>query len=152
MAFLDGTLKTVKVDISNRYVDEELAGILSRFFARTGATAKARAQQILSEEVTDRTGELKARTNFIVHAAEDAVYLEFYNDAGAHALYQHEGTGIYGPKGRPIRPVRARMLTWIDPDTGRRVWAKEVRGTPATKFLEKAIDFALEQEIRRINS
>lgn len=149
---LGGVLRTIKVDIGPGFVDREVAGILMRFFARTGATAKARAQQIIGEELRDRTGELKARVDFEVHTGGGSVWLEFYNDAGVYALYQHEGTGIYGPQGRPIRPVRAKLLTWIDPDTGQRIWAKEVRGTPAKKFLERAIEFALEQETRRMNT
>jgi hypothetical protein len=30
----------------------------------------------------------------------------------AHGRYVEEGTGIYGPKGRPIRPTTARVLRW----------------------------------------
>lgn len=149
---IGGVRRKVEVDLSGRKVDEDLAGILYRFFGRVGATAKARAQQIIGEEVKDRSGKLKASVGFVVHAVGDIAYLEFYNDAGTYALYQHEGTGIYGPKGTPIRPQRARVLTWIDPDSGRRVYAKEVKGTPAIKFLERGIDFALEQETRRMNS
>ena len=146
------TRRAIKVDLSGGSVDIELARILRRFFSNVGATAKARAQQILTEEVTDRSGALKTKTDFDLVVRGNEVYLEFYNDAGPHALYQHEGTGIYGPKGRPIRPKRAKLLSWIDPSTGQRVFAKEVRGTPAKKFLTRAIDFALDQEIRRINA
>ena len=146
------TRRAIKLDLTGETIDLELARILRRFLSNTGATAKARAQQILTEEVKDRSGDLKASTDFELIIRGKEVWLEFYNDAGHHALYQHEGTGIYGPKGKPIRPKRAKLLSWIDPDTGDRVFAKEVRGTPAKKFLQRAIDFALDQEIRRINA
>jgi len=141
--------RNVAVDISNRIVDDQLAGVLRGYFARVGATAKARAQQIIAEEVTDRSGKLISSTNFELHVEGGTVWLEFYNDAGEYALFQHEGTGIYGPNKRPIRPKKGKYLSWIDQDTGKRVFAKEVRGTPAKKFLTRAIDFALEKENRR---
>lgn len=42
----------------------------------------------------------------------------------AYAPYVEYGTGIYGPKGKPIVPVRAKALAWPAPGfvTGR--WAK----------------------------
>lgn len=143
--------RAVELDLSGQEIDRELAAIIKKFLANVGGTAKARAQQIIGEEIRDRSGNLKSHTSFQVIVQGDKVYMEFYNDAGPYAVYQHEGTGIYGPKGKPIRPVRAKLLTWVDPDTGKRIWAKEVRGTPAKKYLERAINFALDQEIRRMN-
>lgn len=52
--------------------------------------------------------------------------------------FQHEGTGIYGPKRRPIRPKRAPFLAWRDQKTGDWVFAKEVRGSPPRKYLFNA--------------
>lgn len=144
--------RAVVVDLSGTSIDLQLAGVLRGFFTRTGATAKARAQQIIAEEITDRSGKLISSTDFELKIDGDLVYLEFFNDAGEYAVFQHEGTGIYGPKGRPIRPKNKPLLAWKDPDTGKWIFAKEVRGTPAKKFLTRAINFALEQEIRRINS
>lgn len=145
------TKRSVELDLSGQEINREVAMQVKQFLARVGATAKARAQQIIGEEIKDRSGNLKAHTSFEIHVSGDTVYMEFYNDAGPYAVYQHEGTGIYGPKGKPIRPVKAKLLTWVDPDTGKRIWAKEVRGTPAKKYLERAINFALDQEIRRMN-
>lgn len=55
-----------------------------------------------------------------------------------YAAYVHEGTGIYGPTGRPIRPVRARVLSW-QPRGGGRVFAREVRGQRPQPFLGDAL-------------
>jgi len=45
-----------------------------------------------------------------------------------HAVYHEFGTGIYGPKGTPITPKRARLLRWKNPDTGKWCSAKSVKG------------------------
>lgn len=139
--------RNVQVDLSGQSIDIQLAKILNEYFKDVGATAKARAQQIIGEEIKDRSGKLKSKVDFEIRfpGGGKPPFLEFYNDAGQYAVYQHEGTGIYGPEKRPIRPVKAKLLTWVDPDTGQRVWAKEVRGTPGKKFIERAINFALNQ-------
>lgn len=49
-----------------------------------------------------------------------------------HELYHEIGTGIYGPKKRRIYPKRARFLSWVNPDTGKRVFARSVRGVKPT--------------------
>lgn len=55
-----------------------------------------------------------------------------------YAAYVHIGTGIYGPEGRPIRPVRARVLTW-QPRGGPRQFAREVKGQRPNPFLLEAL-------------
>ena len=56
-----------------------------------------------------------------------------------YAYYQHEGTGIYGPHGTPIVPVTAKFLRFIPKGGSTYVFAKEVRGTPPTFFLTRAL-------------
>lgn len=58
-----------------------------------------------------------------------------------YAKFQHDGTGIHGNRGRPIRRRRGKVMvfTW----RGERVFARQVRGVPATKFLERALLAAL---------
>lgn len=60
--------------------------------------------------------------------------------------YQEGGTGIYGPRHSPIVPRRAKALRFIP--KGNRgtavpfspfVYAKSVKGSPATHFLTKAL-------------
>ena len=46
----------------------------------------------------------------------------------SYAVYVHEGTGIYGPRGVPIRPVRARMLRFVPRGQTKPVYARQVRG------------------------
>lgn len=55
-----------------------------------------------------------------------------------YALYVHEGTGIYGPKGAPIKPKTKRFLRFKLPD-GTIVYAKSVKGMPGRPFLVEAL-------------
>jgi hypothetical protein len=72
-----------------------------------------------------------------------------------YALFVHEGTGIYGPSGRRIRPVRATVLRWPvrnNSGSGRRryqggrtaqyAYAKSVAGMPGRPFLRTALRLA----------
>ncbi|MFC4328374.1 HK97 gp10 family phage protein [Streptomyces andamanensis] len=63
-----------------------------------------------------------------------------------YALYVHEGTGIYGPKGQPIRPVRAKFLRFEARNArttprgrGNIVFARQVRGARPNRFLLNAL-------------
>lgn len=78
-----------------------------------------------------------------------------------YARWVHDGTGIYGPRGTPIRPVRAQVLRWPVrgtsgstrsrvPGRGRVLsksakptayaFARSVRGSPPRPFLRDALD------------
>lgn len=58
-----------------------------------------------------------------------------------YAIYVHDGTGVYGPRGRPIRPVNAKFLSWKN-KKGKRVYAKQVLGMKPNPFLRDAMDAA----------
>ncbi len=55
-----------------------------------------------------------------------------------HAIFMEQGTGIYGPAKRPIRPKRARMLAWKK--NGQWHFAKEVRGARARRFMQGSLE------------
>lgn len=73
-----------------------------------------------------------------------------------YARYIHDGTGIYGPKGKPIRPVQAKVLAWESRNpktTPKRVrrrngkaeatnmaFAYSVKGIKPTPFLVDALE------------
>ena len=58
-----------------------------------------------------------------------------------YAIWVHDGTGIYGPRGTPIRPVQAKMRSWKN-KKGKRVYAKQVLGMKPNPFLRDAMDAA----------
>lgn len=72
-----------------------------------------------------------------------------------YAIYVHEGTGVYGPKGQRIFPKHGRFMAWPainNSGSGRRrykggktamyVFARSTRGHPGRPFLLQALDAA----------
>ncbi len=71
-----------------------------------------------------------------------------------YSILRSRGTGVFGPSGKPIKPIRAKMLVWLkdgnpNPTTpeGWRIEekihnvarAKQVKGTEGIPFLEIGI-------------
>lgn len=56
-----------------------------------------------------------------------------------YGLYLDKGTGIYGDRRRPIRPVRAKVLRYTT-RTGQVVFARSVRGVKPTRFLRNSLN------------
>lgn len=72
-------------------------------------------------------GSLRAETRRAGDAAEGTVAAE-----APHAVYVHEGTGVYHPRGRRTR--------WVYPAGGGRFFSTE--GQPAVPFLRDAVEAA----------
>jgi len=56
-----------------------------------------------------------------------------------YAIYVHEGTGIYGPRGAPITPKRGKFLVFRVRGSGVTVFARQVRGVRPRPFLKDAL-------------
>jgi Bacteriophage protein of unknown function (DUF646). len=56
-----------------------------------------------------------------------------------YALYVHEGTGIYGPKGVPITPKHGKVLVFTSRKTNKLVFARSVKGMKGTPYLRNAL-------------
>lgn len=52
---------------------------------------------------------------------------------GNYAIYHQLGTGIYGPKRRPIKPVKAKALSI--PTPGGTMFRRSVKGTPKRRMV-----------------
>lgn len=59
-----------------------------------------------------------------------------------YARWVHDGTGVYGPLRRPIRPRRAKVLAFTPRGSSQTVFATQVRGTPGRPFLRDALEAA----------
>lgn len=59
-----------------------------------------------------------------------------------YARWVHDGTGIYGPRHRPIRPIRARRLRFKPKDSRKFVYARQVKGMVPNRFLSNALSVA----------
>lgn len=56
-----------------------------------------------------------------------------------YGVWVHEGTGIYGPHGTPIVPVKAKMLRWKTRD-GKVMVKRSVKGQKPNPYMKKAFD------------
>lgn len=54
-----------------------------------------------------------------------------------YSAYQEFGTGIHGPKGRPITPKNGTYLVFTGRD-GSTVFARSVKGAPAVRYMAQA--------------
>lgn len=57
-----------------------------------------------------------------------------------YALYVHEGTGIYGPRGEPIYPTHARFLSFYWKKTGQQMFLPYVLGMEPRPYGQWAMD------------
>lgn len=57
----------------------------------------------------------------------------------AHAMFQHEGTGVHGPRGAPIVPRRARVLRFRARGQGF-IFRPQVSGTIGFPYLTRALE------------
>ena len=85
----------------------------------------------------DRTGHARQNINGGVtgNLSEFELYLAHGTEYGE---WLEKGTGIYGPTGKPIVPVKAKILSWIDTD-GQRHFAKSVKGIKPMPILEDTL-------------
>lgn len=107
--------------------------------------------------------DLNVRANAVLNAARRgapvdrgqlraSLTIEFSRDANGpfarigsnlpYAIFVHEGTGIYGPSGQPIKPVRGRFLRFTPRGASGPVFARQVSGSPGRPFLLEALDAA----------
>jgi hypothetical protein len=110
--------------------DGEVAGDMGRRGRNIESDAKRRCPVL--------DGRLRASITSEVEVSVVGVTVRVGSNA-AHALWVHEGTGIYGPTGRPITPVRSRYLSWQPRGGGRRVFVKSTRGMRGRPYLRDAL-------------
>lgn len=118
-----------KLENSTKVVnDAKKAGMIK-------ATNLFRARAI--EKAPIRTGTL--RKSILTDVSQDGESGRIYSDLD-YALYQEEGTGIYGPKGSPITPKKAKYLRF-KAKSGQIIYTKRVKGVKAKKFFANAGEY-----------
>lgn len=109
-------------------------GIAGREVRERGERIKARAQELVGVD----TGRLRASIyvrNFTI-LGNPAVVIGFGTTYGK---YHHNGTGLWGPFRRRIKPRTASALVFTPKGGGRTVFAASVRGSKPNPFLRDAI-------------
>jgi hypothetical protein len=119
------------------------------------ADMRIQARKVLAEALTESAAELQTRARRIHRftprgGQTDADGIAADIDAGRLlarvylntdvAVYQHEGTGIYGPRHQKIVPRHARLLHWTDEVTGEEHFAKSVKGIKPDPYLYTAAE------------
>lgn len=82
------------------------------------------------------TGRLKGSIRFTLQI-ENGRVVGTIGTVVQYGVYHHEGTGIYGPKRRPITPVTAKVLAF--PGKGGMVYRASVKGARPNPFLVDAL-------------
>ncbi|BDD81487.1 hypothetical protein TPB0596_12500 [Tsukamurella pulmonis] len=85
------------------------------------------------------TGRLRSSISAVTQETDRGVKV-IVGSALEYAEYQERGTGIYGPHGTPIVPVTKKALKFKPKGSGKFVFRPSVAGTPATRFLSKALE------------
>jgi Bacteriophage HK97-gp10, putative tail-component len=120
----------------------ELAGLVRRYgnigsvvqdeLRRAGDRSGAIVVRRAVLKVRRKTGALARSVAFATTVSGFAVETKVGTDV-KYGRYLDEGTGIYGPKGAPIRPTRAKFLVFEI--GGKTVFARSVRGVPGDKWF-----------------
>lgn len=129
---------SVRIEINNRFVSRLLrspAGPLARNMLTRGNAVRRAARR----NVNSRSGDLSRSIDVQVVIENGAAGVRIGSDL-YYAKFVHDGTGIYGPSNRPIRPQRRRALAFSG-GTGVVIVASS-RGQRGTKFLVRALSAA----------
>lgn len=146
----------VGVKITTRVDQTQLLALLS---GPNGAVAKELTRRAIRVENRAKqlapvdTGRLRSSISHELRQNRRATLVARVGTNVDYALAVHDGTGIYGPKGTPIRPVSDRVLRFPvrGPSPGGRsrsitatgfVFAASVKGTPPRPFLRNALPAA----------
>lgn len=134
---IDWSWNEPEIDRLLRSPDGDVATYIRRIAEATRSLAVAKAPV--------DNGPLRASLRVHMDSTGTQVKAWVYSNL-EYALYVHEGTGIYGPKGQPIRPKRGQFLRFevrnprtTAPGRGNIVFARQVRGQRPNRFLLEAL-------------
>lgn len=112
------------------------SGPVAKDLLRRGRNVETLAKRLCPVRKMSGGGQLRA--SIMHYLAVTAAGLVCYIGTPLnYAVHVIKGSGIYGPEGTPIVPVRARALRWIGPDGV--VFALSSKGTPPRDFLTPAL-------------
>lgn len=128
----------VKVDEMKRALDafvSDTAAQTTRCIREAMASTEGFALNRVASQVKRRSGKLeKGFRSAMTGAYSGHVYNSATSKDGApYPLFLDKGTKAHGP-------VRAKFLSWIDYDTGKRIFAKWVRGITPRPFIAPATE------------
>lgn len=123
------------VNIRQSGIKQLVAGEITDFAIKTAQRVERAAKQFAPSE----TGNLRRSINRMpVQIRGLHVRVKVATTCG-YGLFVEEGTGIYGPSGRPIRPKRAKLLAFKPRGSSHIITVKSVKGQPGQHFMRNAL-------------
>lgn len=132
---------SVRLELNQRQINRMLRspnGLVARNMRRRGRKVQRHAQR----NVNSRTGRLAGSIQVRQIMENGGPGVEVYTSLH-YAMWVHEGTGIYGPRGRPITARRPGGYLKFQGRYGGIVYTKSVRGQRPNPFLRDALRSAL---------
>ena len=115
---------------------------------KIGATEIQREARRNHPTFTSRSGNADRSVQTDYDQSGGKVYLD--TGVAKYSPYLHEGTGIFGPKRRPITPKKKKFLHFFSQTHGW-VRTKSVKGIKAGKFLYKAAEKNVDTITKLVN-
>lgn len=112
-------------------------GAVAKDALRRGYRVEAAAKRLCPVD----QGRLRSSISTELRTGPTGLFVQVGTDV-EYAMFVHEGTGIYGPRGAVIRPKRGRYLVFTPKGGGETVFARSVRGAPGVPFLRNALPAA----------
>lgn len=86
------------------------------------------------------TGNLKRSIHAEVSGLGGILTGKIIQDSGisSYGSFVEFGTGIYGPKGQPIKPVNKKVLAWKQ--NGKTIFARSVKGMKPRYYMKRAFE------------
>lgn len=125
------TLELSQNDLAR--LPQALASKAERAVRRTAALIEAQAVR----NAPERTSNLINSITTVISGSAFDTEARIKATAG-YALFVHEGTGIFGETGQPIRPKNAKALAFEI--NGQLVFRKSVKGMKGRPFLKQAFE------------
>lgn len=114
-------------------------GIIARDMLRRGYKVEQKAKELCPVD----TGRLRASIALERKMRNDVPIVIVGTNVN-YAMYVHEGTGIYGPKGARITPKNGKYLVFVPKGQKNKVFARSVSGVRPRPFLAHALKAALD--------
>lgn len=140
-------MSRVTITINDSEVDRLLRAPGGDVYEAVRAVVLATRNLAVSMAPVD-DGPLRASLRTKMESGSRTVKGWVYSDL-EYSIWVHEGTGIYGPRGQPIKPKRGRYLVFEARNArttprggGNLVFARQVRGQRPQRFLLNALKAA----------
>lgn len=131
-------LRVTRVDINQAEANRLLNSPQGEVTSLVALTSqKVRAACVRQTPVQD--GDMKAAYGFALRVRPFRYVMGRVMNFDEAALWVQTGTGVYGKRGRPIRPRSARYLRFYGKQDGALLYRRSVKGQKANPFMLRGL-------------